>query len=246
MVGGRRCRTWSRRRTLIVGFGHNLVTQDRRPLCQVNSHEGFPFRRRVGINRLHRQAMQRKFSLGFTLIELLVVVTIIAILASFAYPVFTGIQERARATQDLNNLRQLGLATQLYLNDNDGAFFLPSSVWMQSLHSKYVATWKIFQSPFDKRSPSETDATAPISYGFNANAKTGSSALLSDKITNSSAFILFAPAQPFAKHGTDTAVTVTKDSAGTGGASAGGTHNSGKRIDACMADLHVENMLWTT
>jgi len=190
--------------------------------------------------------MQRKFCLGFTLIELLVVITIIAILALFAFPVFTGIQERARVTQDLNNLRQIGVATQTYLNDNDGTFFLPTNNWMQSLHPKYLASWKTFQSPFDKRAPSEADATAPISYGFNANAKTGSTALLSDKITNSSVFILFTPAQPFAKYGTDAGVTVTKDSAGTGGASAGGTHNSGKRIDACLSDLHVENMLWTT
>lgn len=190
--------------------------------------------------------MQRKFSLGFTLIELLVVITIIAILACFAYPVYTGIQERARVTQDLNNLRQLGLAAQTYLNDNDGALFLPSSAWMQSLHPKYSTTWKIFQSPFDKRAASETDATAPVSYGLNQNAHgtSASAALLSDKITNPSVFILFAPAQPFTKVGTDTGVTVSKTSAGSGGTTAGGTHNGGKRIDACFADLHVENMLW--
>ena len=190
--------------------------------------------------------MQRKFSLGFTLIELLVVITIIAILASFAYPVYVGIQERARVTQDLNNLRQIGLATQTFLNDNDGAFFLPSSAWMQSLHPKYVTTWKIFQSPFDKRAASETDATAPVSYGLNQNTHgtSASDALLSDKITNPTVFILFAPVQPFTKVGTDTGVTVSKTSAGPGGINAGGTHNGGKRIDACLADLHVENMLW--
>jgi prepilin-type N-terminal cleavage/methylation domain-containing protein len=184
---------------------------------------------------------------GFTLIELLVVITIIAILASLAYPVFTSVQERARVTQDLNNLRQIGLATQMYLNDNDSAFFLPTSNWMQLLHPKYLGSWKIFQSPFDKRPPSEVDATAAVSHGFNQNAH-GTSAtdsLLSDKITNSSLFILFAPAQPFSKHGTDAGVTVSKNSAGPGGTTAGGTHSSGKRIDACMADLHVENMLWS-
>ncbi len=61
---------------------------------------------------------------AFTLIELLVVITIIAILASIALPVFSSIQEKARATQDMNNLRQLGIATQTYLNDNDGVIFV--------------------------------------------------------------------------------------------------------------------------
>ena len=190
--------------------------------------------------------VRRRRSRGFTLIELLVVITIIAILASLAYPVFTSVQERARVTQDLNNLRQVGLATQMYLNDNDSAFFLPTSNWMQLLHPKYLGSWKIFQSPFDKRPPSEVDGMAPVSFGFDQNAHgTGATdPLLSDKITNPSAFILFAPAQPFAKIGTDAGVTVSKSSAGPGGTSAGGTHSSGKRIDACFGDLHVENMSW--
>ena len=138
----------------------------------------------------------KRFIFAFTLIELLVVIAIIAVLASIAYPVFTGVQERARVTQDLNNLRQIGIATQMYLNDNDSAFFLPSggtTTWMSSLHPKYLAAWKIFQSPFDKRAPSEADATAPISYGFNANAHGTAGAtdpLLSDRITNPGIFIL--------------------------------------------------------
>jgi len=182
---------------------------------------------------------------AFTLIELLVVIAIIAVLASIAYPVFTGVQERARVTQDLNNLRQIGLATQMFLNDNDNAFFLPSANWMQSLHPKYLAAWKIFQSPFDKRTPSEVDASAPVSYGFNQNAHGTNppDVLLSDKIRNSGAFILFAPnktanaGNPFAGTAGTTGVTVSKDNLGT--------HSSGKRINACFGDLHVENMNWS-
>jgi prepilin-type N-terminal cleavage/methylation domain-containing protein len=193
--------------------------------------------------------MQRKFSHGFTLIELLVVITLIAILASFAYPVYTGIQERAKVTQDLNNLRQIGTATQIYLNDNDGAFFLPTDNWMQSLHPKHLAAWKIFQSPFDKRAASETDATAPITYGFNANAKSGGAPLLSDKITNPTLFVLFAPAQDSSATVNFTGTTaggITVDKAGgSQGTATGGTHNGRKRIDACMADLHVESMQWS-
>jgi prepilin-type N-terminal cleavage/methylation domain-containing protein len=189
------------------------------------------------------------FRRGFTLIELLVVITIIAVLVSIAVPVFNGVQERAKATQDMNNLRQIGIGTQLYLNDNDSVFFLPSDDWMKSLHPKYLAAWKIFQSPFDNagtRSPSEIEAQAPISYGLNENAHgtTASEPLSPDRTTNSIAFILFAPAQPFTKHGSDASVTVSKDNAGPGGLQAGGTHNRGQRINACLADLHVESVAW--
>jgi prepilin-type N-terminal cleavage/methylation domain-containing protein/prepilin-type processing-associated H-X9-DG protein len=190
---------------------------------------------------------------AYTLVELLVVMAIIATLAGFSLAAFAAIQERTRITQDMNNLRQIALATQTYLNDNDGAFFLPTggtSPWMNSLHPKYLSNWKIFQSPFDKRAPSENNTTAPVSYGFNLNAQSSGSSLVSDKITNPSVFILFAPAQ-----GTSTTVSftgtaaasVTVDKAGgSQGTALGGTHNNRKRINACMADLHVENMLWTT
>jgi len=185
---------------------------------------------------------------AYTLIELVVVMAIIAILAGFSVAVFATIQERARITQDMNNLRQIALATQTYLNDNDGVFFLPTggtSPWMNSLHPKYLSNWKIFQSPFDKRAPSENNTTAPVSYGFNLNAQSSGVSLLSDKITNPSMFILFAPAQ-----GTLTTVSFTGTAAASvtvnqAGGSQGGTHNNRKRINACMADLHVENMLWT-
>lgn len=188
--------------------------------------------------------IRRQNSCGFTLIELLVVITIIAILASLAYPVFTSVQERARVTQDLNNLRQIGTATQMYLNDNDSAFFLPTDNWMKALNPKYLASWKIFQSPFDKRSPSENAGSAPISFGFNVNAKSGASALLSDKITSPSTFILFAPnktanaATPFAGTVGTAGLTVSKDNIAT--------HSGAKRIDSCFGDLHVENMVWNT
>ena len=195
-------------------------------------------------------AMSKTSTHAFTLIELLVVITIIIILASIAYPVYTGVQERARATQDMNNLRQIGLATQMYLNDNDGVYFDAASNWMTQLQPKYIPSWKIFQSPFDQagaRTASEDASKAPVSYGFNANAKPpggGAGSLSSDKIANQTSFILFAPAQPFTKIGTDAPVNVSKTSAGAGGTTKGGTHGGGQRINACMADLHVESMSW--
>ncbi len=64
---------------------------------------------------------------GFTLIELLVVIAIIAILAAILFPVFAQAREKARQTQCLSNLRQVGTAVMLYVQDYDESFPLQSS-----------------------------------------------------------------------------------------------------------------------
>jgi len=210
--------------------------------------------------------MIRNFSRGFTMLELLIVIAVIVILATIAYPVFIGIQERAKATKDMNNLRQIGIATQLYMNDNDGALFSTAASWMSQLHPKYLSSWNVFQSPFDTRGALEDDVNSPVSYGINngpTNNVVGASA---DKISKPSIFILFAPAQA------STAVVSFQGTAGfatlpgitvlgigpppppppppqatsnPGGNATGGTHSSRQKINALFADLHLENMTWS-
>jgi len=56
---------------------------------------------------------------GFTLIELLVVIAIIGILAAMVFPVFARARESARKAVCLSNVKNLALAVQMYLGDNN-------------------------------------------------------------------------------------------------------------------------------
>ncbi len=65
----------------------------------------------------------RKHHFGFTMVELLVVIAIVAILASLLLPVLSAAKRRAHGTVCSGNLRQLGLAGQMYWSDNDHRAF---------------------------------------------------------------------------------------------------------------------------
>ena len=204
---------------------------------------------------------------------MIVVIAIIAILAAILVPSLNNALERAKATKDMSNLRQLGLATQLYMNDNSGVLFSPFSTsgsWMSQLYNadpppaapKYISSWGVFVSPFDHpaspRTSSPNNANSAVSYGINGTS--GVIGMSADKISKPSVFIVFAPAQAsgsavnFRGIGNTTNqanlaasanVTVLAAATVPNGPATGGTHNNRAKINALFADWHVETMAWS-
>ncbi len=190
---------------------------------------------------------------AFTLIELLVVISIIAILAGLALPVFSSAMERGRATEDKNNLSSLGKGIIMYLNDNDDTMFdgaaAATDVWPTRLQAKYVKDWKAFRSPFDKR-PTAAAAPYNVSYGLSEKVLDPKARFVGKWVNSGSAVYLAAPAidtsiagkkvtfQSTAK--SDTVVKVNHAGAGPDL----GTHQSRGAVNVLFADGHAEQMDW--
>ncbi len=190
---------------------------------------------------------------AFTLIELLVVIAVIAILATIAYPVYTGVTERARVTQDMNNLRQVGIAIQAYLNDNDQVLpattTWPGTTATPVLYSKYIATRKVLQSPFDKRSSLETDL-APVSYSINANMYAVAPGINRNmtSVVSPASTILMAPkytGNPANAASWAGTTTSAPDLPPGGTGETRGTQANGTRINALFCDFHSESLTFS-
>ena len=108
-----------------------------------------------------RQRCWRAFSegAGFTLIELLVVIAIIAILASLLLPVLVRAKEASRGTVCRNSLHQIGIAGNLYADDNNDTFFC-----LQGGSIVYGGQWTMGPNSTTLRAPSDYDAYWALGY----------------------------------------------------------------------------------
>lgn len=98
---------------------------------------------------------------------------IILVLSGLAVSAGRGAMESAHATQCLSNLRQIGVAMQLYVGDNDGttppAWQSSSSRWMDSIKPYIPKSCSVFRCPSDpKQIPCNWDPQIILSFGVNS------------------------------------------------------------------------------
>lgn len=122
--------------------------------------------------------MRRQAPTAFTLIELLVVISIIGVLAGLLLPTLGRAKEAGRSTACLSNLRQIGLALQLYVDDHNNR--LPyirdrlvetnsaaTNVPLDSIDivlSNYLGNVRVLRCPSDRQRLFETTGS---SYSWN-------------------------------------------------------------------------------
>ena len=125
-----------------------------------------------GGNPLWRYAKRQ----GFTLIELLVVIAIIAVLAALLLPALDGVRKKSQSAACASNMRQIGVAMQLYVSENDGRIVACDSdnttptLWYVNL-TPYLSSPKVFKCPSDTNPYTNDDWWRPrdyysLSYGY--------------------------------------------------------------------------------
>ena len=93
-----------------------------------------------------------KGRVGFTFVELLCVMVIIAVLVAMLLPMFARSRRRARQVACVSNLKQLGMALQLYSLNHDGRYPPQDHEWAPTMpHVKNLAVFRCPDDPAWRR-----------------------------------------------------------------------------------------------
>lgn len=101
---------------------------------------------------------------AFTLVELLFTIAIMSILMGLLSPALRQARDTARGAVCISNLKQLGSAFSMYLNDNNGWFMPIMTVYPTSFADQYVGKRDVFFCPGRH---GDTKNISYPSYGYN-------------------------------------------------------------------------------
>ncbi|HEX8464682.1 MAG TPA: prepilin-type N-terminal cleavage/methylation domain-containing protein [Abditibacterium sp.] len=113
--------------------------------------------------------MKRASMKGFTLVEILMVLGIVALLSALMFAAFIRVRENGKSTSCQSNLRQIALAMQQYVQDNDGRY--PNIDYYAIKLMPYLQNSQIFQCPSEEKPAGNNPKLAAFNdYGLHAMA----------------------------------------------------------------------------